>query len=133
MMYRRLEAFERRLAHIAAVLAAWALDSEEQHERRETNAVLAAMLRGALVHAGLDPNEATSLRRLEAPEPPRSPFAHRLRRLGERRRPRPLIELLCDLTRRYHGPPVPDLRTASVMQLIGYYGFGEGAAREAPA
>jgi hypothetical protein len=44
-----------------------------------------------------------------------------------------LIELLCDLTRRYHGPPVPDLRTASVMQLIGYYGFGEGAAREAPA
>jgi hypothetical protein len=59
-----------------------------------------------------------------------------LRRLGERR-PRPLIELLCDLIRRYHGPPAPDLRNASVMRLIGYYCFGPGnqahTAREAPA
>jgi hypothetical protein len=137
MMYRRLEAFERRLARVAAVLGAWALDSEKERARRETSAVLALMLRAALVHAGLDPNEAASLQHLEASEPPPPPAVHPLRRLGERRRPRPLIELLCDLTRRYHGPPAPDLRNASVMQLIGYYCFGPGnqahAAREAPA
>ncbi|HZK90345.1 MAG TPA: hypothetical protein VFC56_09385 [Stellaceae bacterium] len=137
MIYRRLEAFERRLARVAAVLGAWALDSERERERRETNAALAAMLRGALVDAGLDPNEAASLRRLEAPEPPRPPAMHPLRRLAERRRPRPLIALLRDLTRRYPRPPAPDLRNASVMQLIGYYCFGPGnqahAAREAPA
>jgi hypothetical protein len=137
MIYRRLEAFERRLARVAAVLGAWALDSEKERARRETDAALAAMLRGALVHAGLDPNEAASLQRLEAPEPPRPPVVHPLRRLGERRRPRPLIELLGDLTRRYHGPPAPDLRNASVMELIGYYCFGAGnqahIPREAPA
>jgi len=137
MIYRRLEAFERRLARIAAVLGAWTLDSEEERARRETSAALAAMLRAALAHAGLDPDEAASLRGLEAPEPSRPPFVHPLRRLGERQRPRSLIELLCDLTRRYHAPPAPDLRSASVMQLIGYYCFGPGnqahAAREAPA
>jgi hypothetical protein len=137
MIYRRLEAFERRLARVAAVLGAWARDSEKERARRETNVVLAALLRSALVHAGLDPDEAASLRRLEAPEAPRPPVVHPLRRLAQRRRPRPLIELLCDLTRRHHGPPAPDLRSASVVQLIGYYCFGSGnqahAAREAPA
>ena len=133
LLNRRLEAFERRLARVAAVLGAWALDSENERARRETTAALAAMLRGALVHAGLDPNQAASLRRLEAPEPPRPPAVHPLRRLAERRRPRSPIEPLCDLTRRYRGSSAPDLRNASVMQLIGYYCFGEGAGREAPA
>jgi hypothetical protein len=132
-MYRQLEAFERRLARLTAVLGAWSHAGEEERERRERHAVLAAMLRGALVHAGLDPDEAASLRHLEAPEPPPPPVVHPLRRVAERRRPRPLIEVLCDLTRRYHGPPAPNLRNASVMQLIGYYCFGEGTARETPA
>src|ERR1700722_19955004 len=117
MMYRRLEAFERRLAPVAAVLGGWAGDSEQECARRETGAALAAMLRGALVDAGLDPNAAASLRCLAAPErlPPSVP--HPLRRLAKRRRPRPLIELLYEITPRYHRAPAPDLRGASVMQL----------------
>jgi hypothetical protein len=67
----------------------------------------------------------------------RPTHVHPLRRLAERRRPRALIEELCDLTRRYRGSPAPDLRNASVMQLVGYYCFGPGnqahAARTAPA
>ncbi|HTQ33321.1 MAG TPA: hypothetical protein VMI30_04045 [Stellaceae bacterium] len=131
-MRRRLEGFERRLACLTAVLRGWARTGEAERERRERHVLLASMLRGALVHAGLDPDQAVSLQRLEEPEPP-PPAVHPLRRLAERQRPRPLIEILFDLTRRYHASPAPDLRQASVMQLIGYYCFGEGAARDAPA
>jgi hypothetical protein len=136
-MHHRLKALERRLAALAAVLRAWSVDHEQEKEARERRDVLAAFLRAGLEHAGIDPNEASALRHLEPPEqlPPflqPRPFAHPLRRLAERRRPRTLIEALDEETKRYQKGPAPNLRQASVMQLIGYYCFGEGA-REAPA
>jgi hypothetical protein len=57
---------------------------------------------------------------------------HPLRRVAERHRPRNLIEALFAQTRRYrHAPEPPDLRQASTYQLVGYYCFGDGAARDA--
>lgn len=136
-MSRRLEAFERRLAALAAVLRGWTADAEAQRNADERRELLAAVLRAGLEQAGLDPNESNCLRSLEHPKEapeclrPR-PFVHPLRRLAERQRPRTLLEALHDMTRRYHSGPAPDLRHASVMQLIGYYCFGDGV-REAPA
>jgi len=132
-MPRRLEQFERRLACLAAALGAWSRDGERERKDRKRRALLASMLRAGLECAGVDPNEAAALRHLETPEPPPKPFVHPLRRLAERQRPRSLVEVLDAMTRRYHKAPAPDLRQASTMQLIGYYCFGDGAAREAPA
>src|ERR1700722_2055282 len=97
---------------------------------------MAAFLRAGLEHAGVDPNEAASLRHLEDPDSRpftrRQPFIHPLRRVAEQHRPRNLIELLFAQTQRYHhAPEPPDLRHASTYQLIGYYCFGDGAARDA--
>ena len=134
-MHRRLEAFERRLAALQAVLRGWSDASEREQEAAKRHAVLAVFLRAGLEHAGVDPDEAASLRHLEDPPAhlrPR-PFVHPLRRLAERQRPRTLLDALYDMTRRYHKGRAPDLRQASVMQLIGYYCFGDGTAREAPA
>jgi hypothetical protein len=130
-MYRQLEQFERRLARIAAVLNAWSRNAERQRADRERHQVLAAMLRAGLESAGIDPNEASALRHLEAPGPAPPPV-HPLRRLAQRRQPRTLLEVIYDLTRRFHTLP-PDLHQASAMHLIGYYCFGDGAARAAPA
>ena len=138
-MRRRLEAFERRLAALAGVLRSWSRDAGQEQKRRELNRTMAAFLRAGLEHAGLDPSESPCLRHLEDPPAwmrPR-PFVHPLRRLAERQRPRSLLDVLHDMTRRYQDGCAPNLRQASVMQLIGYYCFGEGnpdnAAREAPA
>ncbi|HWD57208.1 MAG TPA: hypothetical protein VG308_02950 [Stellaceae bacterium] len=130
---RRLDRFERRLAVLNAMLHAWSAERRRENREHKRHLVLAAMLRGGLQCAGIDPGEAPALRRLETPEPPPRRFVHPLRRLAERRRPRPLIEVLDALTARYHKGPAPDLHQASAMQLIGYYCFGDGAAREAPA
>ena len=136
-MHRHLEQFERRLAALNAMLRAWSRDGERERESRERRAVLASMLRAGLECAGVDPSEASALRHLETPEPPPAPFVHPLRRLADRRRPRPLIEVLDAMTKRYHKGPAPGLHQASAMQLIGYYCFGPGsrdhAARAAPA
>ena len=136
-MHRRFKEFERRLARLAATLRVWSGDGEQERKRREMNQAMAAILRAGLECAGVDPDEASALRHLEAPEPPRKPFAHPLRRLAERQRPRTFIEALNEATKRYHGGPAPDLHQASAMQLIGYYCFGAGnqdhAARAAPA
>lgn len=132
-MLRRLERFERRLAALNAVLRVWTDDGEREREGREHRAILASVLRGGLECAGVDPDEASALRHLETPEPAPDPFVHPLRRLAQQQRPRTLLDVLHDLTRRYHKGPAPNLRQASAMQLIGYYCFGDGAAREAPA
>ena len=135
MMRRRLEQFERRLAALKATLEAWAADREEDRRAREQRARIAALLRAGLEQAGLDPDESPSLRHIETPEPPAKPAVHPLRRLAERERPLTLGEALYDMTRRHHKGPAPDLRHASVMELIGYYCFGAGNpdARAAPA
>jgi hypothetical protein len=136
---RRLDGFERRLAALAAVLRGWSRDAERESQERERHAILASVLRGGLEQAGLDPGEASALRHLEHPPAwlrPRS-FQHPLRRLADRQRPRTLLDVLHEMTSRYHKGPPPSLRQASAMQLIGYYCFGAGnreaAAREAPA
>jgi hypothetical protein len=135
-MQRRLEAFERRLVRLAAWLRASSRDPEQQRREREQRELLAAILRAGLESAGVDPNEAASLRHLEDPDwPPlfmrRQPFIHPLRRVAERHRPRALIEMLFEETQRFHHAPAPpDLRQASTYQLIGYYCFGDGAARD---
>ena len=134
-MRRRLEQFERRLAALKATLEAWAGDREEEREAREQRETIAALLRAGLEQAGLDPDESASLRHIETPEPPSRPSVHPLRRLAEQERPLTLGEALFDMTRRFHRGPAPDLRGASVMELIGYYVFGAGSpdARAAPA
>lgn len=138
-MRRRLEAFERRLAALAGVLRSWSRDAEREEKKRQLDRTMAAFLRAGLERAGLDPNESPCLRDLENPPAWRQPrpFVHPLRRLAERQRPRTLLEALHDMTRRYQDGRAPNLRQASVMQLIGYYCFGDGnpdhAAREAPA
>ena len=132
-MHRRLKALELRLARLAARLNAWKEDAEEERERRETRPVIASLLRASLVHAGVDPDEATALRRLEAPEPEPAPFIHPLRRLAKR--PRTLLDALDAMTEPYRRRPrraPPDLRHASVIELLAYYCFGDDA-REAPA
>jgi hypothetical protein len=130
-MYRRLREFERRLARLSAVLNAWSGNDERQRRQRETHKVLAAMLRAGLESAGIDPDEVSALRRLETPEPA-PPSEHPLRRLAQRQQPRTFLDVICDLTRRFHTMP-PDLHGASAAHLIGYYCFGDGAARAAPA
>ena len=143
-MQRRLEQFERRLARLATWLRAVSRDPERERRKRERTKLLAAFLRAGLERAGVDPNEASALRRLEDPNwrwPPflmRRPFIHPLRRVAERQRPRSLIDKLFEETRRYHhATEPPNLDQASTYQLIGYYCFGRGsqnhAAREAPA
>ena len=137
-MRLRLERFERRLAALKATLEAWAADGEEEREAREQRETIAALLRAGLEQAGLDPDESPSLRHIETPEPPRRPSVHPLRRLAEQERQErelTLGEALYDMTRRHHRGPPPDLRHASVMELIGYYVFGAGSpeARAAPA
>ena len=136
-MRSRLEGFERRLAALHAALGAWSEDSERERQARERRKLLAMMLRAGLECAGADPGEASALRHLEEPEPQPKPFVHPLRRLAEREKPRTLLEVLDELTRRYQKGRPPNLRSASTMQLIGYYCFGDGAAgataREAPA
>ena len=136
-MQRRLEQFERRRARLEAWLRASSSDPEQQRRQRE---LLAAFLRAGLERAGVDPDEAASLRHLEDPNWPPSfmrprPFIHPLRRVAERHRPRTLIEQLFEETRRYHHARTPpNLSQASTYELIGYYCFGDGAARgEAPA
>jgi hypothetical protein len=135
-MQRRLEQFERRRARLEAWLRASSSDPEQQRRQRERRDLLAAFLRAGLEHAGIDPNEAASLRHLEDPDwPPfilrRQPFVHPLRRVAERHRPRTLIEQLFEETRRYHhSQEPPNLRQASTYELIGYYCFGDGAARD---
>jgi hypothetical protein len=138
-MQRRLEQFERRRARLAAWLGAWSHDPERERRQARQRELLAAFLRAGLEHAGIDPNEAASLRNLEDPDWPPPflrprPFLHPLRRVADRHRPRPLIDKLFEETRRYHhSREPPDLRQASTYQLIGYYCFGDGAARdEAP-
>jgi hypothetical protein len=69
---------------------------------------------------------------MSPPEPQPQPFVHPLRRVAERQRPRTLLDALYDMTRRFHQGPAPNLRQASAMQLIGYYCFGDGCAREMP-
>jgi hypothetical protein len=140
-MQRRLEQFERRLARIAAALRVWKRDPERERRAREERDTLAAILRAGLKCAGVDPNEVWALRHLETWEPPGwmrpRQFVHPLRRIAERQRPRSLLERLDEDSKRYQGPPAPDLSQASVIHLIGYYCFGAGAApaaaREAPA
>ncbi len=67
-MHRRLKAFERRLAALGAVLRGWSVDPERERQAAERRKVLAVFLRAGLEHAGVDPNEAASLRRLEDPD-----------------------------------------------------------------
>ncbi|HTW54686.1 MAG TPA: hypothetical protein VME45_22545 [Stellaceae bacterium] len=129
-MLSRLQKFERRLAALHAAFGALSADDDRERARREHNELLAAMARAGLEHAGIDPNEAATLRHLEEPEPQPKPFVHPLRRLAEREKPRPLIDFLYDMTRRYHQGPAPNLRSASVLQLIGYYCFGDGCPRD---
>jgi hypothetical protein len=135
-MQRRLEQFERRRARLAAWLGAWSRDLEQERRERERRELLAAFLRAGLEHAGVDPDEAVSLRYLEDPDwPPLflrpRPFIHPLRRVADRHRPRNLIELLFEETRRYHhSREPPNLRQASTYELIGNYCFGDGAASD---
>jgi hypothetical protein len=135
-LQRRLEQFERRLARLAAWLRASSRDPEQQRRQRDRRELLAAFLRAGLERAGVDPDEAASLRHLEDPDwPPfimrRQPFVHPLRRVADRHRPRNLIETLFAETRRYHhAREPPNLRQASTYQLIGYYCFGDGAVRD---
>jgi hypothetical protein len=136
-MHRRLEQYERRLARIAAALRVWKHDPERERRRREYRATLAAILRAGLKCAGVDPDEAASLRHLEDPDWPPAwmrprRFVHPLRRIAERQQPKSLLERLDEESKRYQGPPAPDLSQASVIHLIGYYCFGAGARREAP-
>jgi hypothetical protein len=117
------------------VLSGWSRHDEEERTHREHDKLLAAILRAGLECAGLDANESPCLRHLENPDllpefPRPRQFVHPLRRLAERERPRSLLEWLDELTRRSQKGPAPDLRNASVMQLIGYYCFGDGCARE---
>src|SRR5580698_7019424 len=120
-MRRRLEAYERRLAALAGALRGWSRDAERESQEREHHKILAALLRGGLEHAGLDPSESPALRDLENPPAWRRPrpFVHPLRRLAERQRPRTLLEALYDITKRYHDGRPPDLRRDSAMHLIG--------------
>jgi len=67
-MQRRLEQFERRLARLAAWLGASSRDPEHERGQRERRELLAAILRAGLESAGVDPDEASSLRHLEDPD-----------------------------------------------------------------
>lgn len=134
-MRSRLESYERRLAALQAVLRGWSGETERIAGQQQQRKLVAEIARAGLRAAGIDPDTATMVRRLDEPEPaPR--HVHPLHRLAERQRPRTLLEALDEMTSRYHNGRPPDLRQASVMQLIGYYCFGDGAkgaAREAPA
>ena len=79
-MRRRLEAYERRLAALAGALRGWSRDAERESQEREHHKILAALLRGGLEHAGLDPSESPALRDLENPPAWRRPrpFVHPL-------------------------------------------------------
>src|SRR5258708_7867620 len=125
-MQRRLEQYERRLARLDAVLCAWSRDPEQERGQRRRCGPLAANLRAGLERAGVDPNQASSLRHLEDPSwsplfMRRQPFVHPLRRVAERHRPRSLIDKLFEETRRFHhAQEPPNLRRASTYELIGY-------------
>jgi hypothetical protein len=129
MMSPRLKTLERRLARLAAFFGDRDADTEKAGRLHEARKAMAALTREVIARAGLDPNESRTLRDLEAVEPP-APLPPLLRRRPVDSR-EALIAQLYALGERMRGRP-PPLATASPMELLAYYGFGEGA-REAPA
>ncbi len=130
-MRSRLRAYERRLARLAGILRAWSGETERAAKRQEGRKLIAMMARAGLAAAGIDPGTAVTLRDLDAPEPAR-PQVHPLRRAAQRSQ-QTLLDFLRETTARYHHGRPPDLAQASPMQIVGYYCFGDGTAREAPA
>jgi hypothetical protein len=125
-MRRRLEAFERRLARVAGIVRAAALQQAELRRVYAMRRRIAALIREGLERAGIDPALAPQLRQLEAPEPPPA------RSSWQRPDPREaFFDKLRILAERLRGHP-PPLATAAPIALLAYYCFGEGA-KEAPA
>jgi hypothetical protein len=125
-MHSRLKALELRLARIAGIVRGWSEPAKRHQEMLHGRQVFAELIREGLRRAGLDPAEAVTLRRLDAPEPPPPPV--RLRPADPREA---FIAQMQKLAERMRGRP-PNLANASPMQLFAYYCVGEGA-REAPA
>ena len=128
IMHHRLKALERRLARLAAIVRSWTEAAEEEQELREARQVFAGLIREGLRRAGIDPEAASILRRLDAPDPPPLPRV-KLRPADPRKA---FLADMQKLAERMRGRP-PNLADASAMQLFAYYCVGEGAVREAPA
>lgn len=125
-MTRRLQALERRLARIAAVVNGWIDEARRERQLQNARKVIASLIRDGLERAGLDPQEAVTLRRYEAikPSPPPPPP---WRRVDPREA---FVAEMQALAERMRGHP-PNLASASPAMLLAYYCFGEGA-KEAP-
>ena len=126
-MGRRLQALERRLARLTAIVNGWAEEARRERDLQAGRKIIAALIRTGLERAGLDPAQAVTLRRYEALKPPPAPPSP-LRRIDPREAFVARIEALAD---RMRGRP-PDLANASPAELLAYYCLGDGA-REAPA
>ena len=127
-MHRRLEAYERRLARLTAIVRAWAAPEEARRARLRARKVVHELTREGLRRAGLDPADAVALRDDEHPEPAPPPRRPPWRRPDPRER---LCDRMYELAWRMRGRP-PNLAKASAIELFAYYCFGDGA-REAPA
>ena len=126
-MHHRLKALERRLARLAGIVRSWTAAAEEEAEAREVRQLFAGLIRDGLRRAGIDPEAAASLRRLDAPDPPPLPRVQ-LRPADPRKA---FLADMQSLAERMRSHP-PSLANASAMELFAYYCLGEGA-REAPA
>ncbi|HML09545.1 MAG TPA: hypothetical protein VK432_01705 [Stellaceae bacterium] len=125
-MLRRLKPFELRLARLTRIVRSWSEPVERHRGLLHARQVMNDLIREGLRRAGLNPDDAVTLRQLGEPPPPpprlvfRPPDARELL-LAEAER----------LAWRMRGHP-PSLARASPMELFAYYCVGEGA-RDAPA
>jgi hypothetical protein len=126
-MHRRLEALERRLVRLTRIVRAWSAPEEHRRALHRARKVIAELTREGMRRAGVDPDDAVTLRGFDTPEPP----------LPARRPPwRPpdprevFLDKIEALAERLRGRP-PDLANASPAMLFAYYCLGDGAV-EAP-
>ena len=118
-----LRGLERRLRRLEEQFGRRAAERDQERDVLRARKIVAKAIRAGLTQAGIDPNDAPALRRLEQPEP--MPRADTAGWPAGGDGPRDIFyRRLAALARRYREKP-PDLANASPAMLFAAYCFGE--------
>lgn len=118
-----LRGLERRLRRLEEQFDRLAAERDHGRDVLKARKIIAQAIRAGLVRAGLDPDKAPALRRLEQPDPPHPQTADRP--AGSDGGPVDVFYgRLFALARRYRDKP-PDLANASPAMLFAAYCIGD--------
>ncbi|HZK91521.1 MAG TPA: hypothetical protein VFC56_15355 [Stellaceae bacterium] len=117
---------ERRLARVAAIVGRWKAERDSEDDLLSARRAVAEAIRAGLANAGIDPDEASALRRFAEPDPAPRPETAR-RPAGLSGAVGILYDKLSALAQRCREHP-PDLATASPAMLFAMCCFGDGPA-----